>query len=160
MNKLNIDTSVSKMGLTTASAQLASIIRAKLWKVVIVSRNNMFSNFWALFLKMYTFEVVTFFSRLSCLSNQLTFSVVVRIYKIHLFGGAFVVPLSNHSFDNWKKEFFLFSWQPLLGKQIYSWQSNSLSTQINLTPKNWSQTDRDYLKNCCQGVPSTLKLRT
>ena len=37
MNKLNIDTSVSKMGLTTASAPLASIIRAKLWKVVIVS---------------------------------------------------------------------------------------------------------------------------
>ena len=39
----------------------------------------MFFNFWALLLKMYIFEVVTFFSRLA----------VVHIYNIHVFDEVF-----------------------------------------------------------------------
>ena len=56
---------VSKMRSTTLLAQLVSILRAKLYKVVLRGNNNeMFSNFRALFLKMYILEVVSFFSHL------------------------------------------------------------------------------------------------
>ena len=50
----------SKMGLSTVLAQLVSIMELNLWKVVIICKNNMFFKFWALFLKMCKFEVVTF----------------------------------------------------------------------------------------------------
>ena len=54
-------------------------------------KNNMFFNFRVLVLKIYIFQVVTFFLVL-CLSNQLIFSVAVRIYTIHVFHGAFSLP--------------------------------------------------------------------
>ena len=66
------------MDLTTVSAQLVSIVNAKLWKVAIICENNLFPNFQAPFLKMCLFEGVTFFLA-SCLSNQMNFSVRVRI---------------------------------------------------------------------------------
>ena len=43
---------VSKMGFTTLSVQLVSILRTKFWKVVMKCKNAMFFSFWALFLKM------------------------------------------------------------------------------------------------------------
>ena len=57
---------VSKMRSTTLLAQLVSILRAKLYKVVLRGNNNneMFSNFRALFLKINILEVVSFFSHL------------------------------------------------------------------------------------------------
>ena len=48
---------VSEMGLTTLLAQLVSILRAKLLKVVMNQKSNMF------FLKMYIFEIASFVSR-------------------------------------------------------------------------------------------------
>ena len=48
----------------------------------------MFFNFLALFFKMYIFEVVTFFL-VQWLSNELNFSVAVRIYKIPVFDEPF-----------------------------------------------------------------------
>ena len=99
----------------------------------------MFSNFQAFFLKKYIFEVVAYFLA-SCLFNQLTFSVAVRSYKIHLFGEALIFPLSSHCYDNWKSVFFLFPWEPL--KQIHSSQSSSLLRQTTLILRNSSQTDR------------------
>ena len=47
-----------------------------------------FFSFGHFFFKMYIFEVVTFFSHL-VVTNQLNFSVVVHIYKIHVFDEAF-----------------------------------------------------------------------
>ena len=38
--------------------------------------------------------------------------------------------------------FFLFSWQPLLGKQILTSQSCSLSIQNTVFMKNWSPADK------------------
>ena len=51
---------VSKMGLPILVAQLASALRAKLWKLVMKCKNVFLFNFWALFLKIYLSEV-TFF---------------------------------------------------------------------------------------------------
>ena len=48
-----------------------------------------FFYFWALFFKMYIFEVLTFFSSSSYQLNQLNFSVAVRIYKIYVLDEAF-----------------------------------------------------------------------
>ena len=41
-----------------------SIIKAKLWNVVMKCKNNDFLSFGPFFLEMYISEVVTFFSRL------------------------------------------------------------------------------------------------
>ena len=41
-----------------------SIIKAKLWNVVMKCKNNYFLSFGPFFLEMYISEVVTFFSRL------------------------------------------------------------------------------------------------
>ena len=59
-----IDISSLMNGLINLVAQLVSILRTKLWGVVF--------NFWVLLLKMYFFEVATFFFPLH-LSNQLNF---------------------------------------------------------------------------------------
>ena len=80
---LSLEFPVSKMGLTTLLAQPISIFRAKLWKVVTNCKNSVFFNFQALFVKMFIFEVATFF--LACLYNQLNFSVALRMYKIYVF---------------------------------------------------------------------------
>ena len=49
---------------------------------------NMFFNFWALLLKMYIFEVVTFFSCLVVIQSTQFFSVST-FYKIHVFDEPF-----------------------------------------------------------------------
>ena len=64
----------SKMDLTTVSAQLVSIVNAKLWKVAIICENNLFPNFQAPFLKMCLFEGVTFFSRFMLIQSNEFFS--------------------------------------------------------------------------------------
>ena len=48
---------VSKMYLSTHLVQLISLLRAKLWMVVVNCENIMVFNFLALFLKIYIFEV-------------------------------------------------------------------------------------------------------
>ena len=62
------------MDLTTVSAQLVSIVNAKLWKVAIICENNLFPNFQAPFLKMCLFEGVTFFSRFMLIQSNEFFS--------------------------------------------------------------------------------------
>ena len=42
MNQPDIDISIFHNGLTTLSAQLISVIRAKLWKVLTRCENNVF----------------------------------------------------------------------------------------------------------------------
>ena len=76
-------------GLHDLLAQLVSILRAKSSKVVIRGKMVCFFYFWALFFKMYIFEVLTFFSSSSYQLNQLNFSVAVRIYKIYVLDEAF-----------------------------------------------------------------------
>ena len=58
----------------------------------------MFLNFWALVFKMYIFEVMTYFV-VEWLSNHLNFSVSVRIYKIYVFGEAFLL-LTINAFEH------------------------------------------------------------
>ena len=50
------------MGLTTLSAQLVSIFRAKLRRVVMKCKNAMFFNFRTRFLKISIFETAKFFA--------------------------------------------------------------------------------------------------
>ena len=90
-------------------AQPVSVLRDKLCKVVMKCKKIF--NFWALFLKTYIFEIVTFFS-CPVLSNHFNFSVVVLIY------------ISNRYYHNWKSVFFS---QPQLGRQVRSSQAFSLS---------------------------------
>ena len=49
----------------------------------------------------------------------------------------------QHSYDNWKSVFFLFSWQSLLEKQVVSSQSSILSIGTTVSLKNWGQADKD-----------------
>ena len=51
---------------------------------------SIFFYFWALFSKIYIFEIVTFFLA-EWFSNQLNFSVAVRIYNIHVSDEAFFI---------------------------------------------------------------------
>ena len=118
----------------------------------------MFFNFRVLVLKIYIFQVVTFFL-VPCLSNQLIFSVAVLIYTIHVFQGAFSLPATIPMITK-KVPFFLFTMEPMLGKHIHSSRSSGLSTQTTAKLKYWNQTDRKYSKNCCKSVFSTLLLRT
>ena len=67
---------------------------------------------------------------------------MVVIQKIYVFDEAFF-SLSNQFYDNWESVFFLLSWLPLLGKQDLSSQLCSLSIQITVSLKYWSQTGKD-----------------
>ena len=49
----------------------------------------MFFNFWALFLKMYIFEVAKIYLTKYQVANQLNFSVVVCVCKVHVFNETF-----------------------------------------------------------------------
>ena len=99
MNYTGIPTSlaflVSKMGLTTPLAQMVSwkkIFEVVVEEVVMKCKNCMFFSFWY-------FEVATF-SLTCCLSNQFSFAVVVRIYKIRVFDEAFFkLTTSNSCYD-------------------------------------------------------------
>ena len=73
------------MDLTTLLAQLVPILRVKLRKVVIGKICFLiFGNFFS----ECTFLRLSHFFLASCLFNQLNFSVVVHIYKIHVFDEA------------------------------------------------------------------------
>ena len=107
------------MGLTNLLAQPVFTLRAKLWKVVIKCKNNMFLYFWAsyLFSGNVYFSGCDFFLITQCFSSQFRFSVVVRIYKIHVFGEAFfllaILPIITGK-----------EWQRLLGKQMAAYQKS------------------------------------
>ena len=87
-------------------------------------KSVIFFNFGSRFLKMYIFEIATFFLA-KHLSNQPFFSLKVIIYKIYVFDEAFFL-LATAALIT---VFFLFPCQPLLGKQTISSQSCSLSIQ-------------------------------
>ena len=118
----------------------------------------MFFIFRTLFFKMYVFEVVRLFLLAKCLSKLHNFSVVARICKVPVFDEAFFL-LATVPMITGKVRFFQFSWQILLGKILLSSQSCCLSIQTTISLKKWSQTDKDYIKNCCKGVSSTPLLR-
>ena len=114
---------------------------------------------------MFIFETLTFLSHLILIQLIHLFTyffhllVLTLIYKIYLSDGAFISPLSNHYYYNWKIVFFLFPWESLLGKQTHS--RNQVVINLNyLKPENWSQTDRYYLKNCSKGISTTPLVRT
>ena len=94
----------------------------------------------------------------SCLSNQLTFSVVALIRVIFLMEHSFSLLATINMIT--EKVPFLFPWEALLGNQIHSSQSTSLLTKTTITLKNWSQEGRDYLNFFWKGVSSTPLLRT
>ena len=49
------------MNLTITVAQSGPILQAKSWKAFIKSKNVMWFNFWALFFKLYIYDVGSFF---------------------------------------------------------------------------------------------------
>ena len=68
----------------------------------------MFSYFQALLLKMCIFKQYYFLLVFTYPISSLFQSYYVYIYKINLFDGAFIFPLRNHYYDNWKCVFFCF----------------------------------------------------
>ena len=84
------------------------------------------------FLRMYTFKVATF-SLTSTYPINSFFSVVVCTYKIDVFDEAFsllaIVAMIT------EKMFFLFPWQPLLGKNLFI-KSCSLSRKFYMRRNN------------------------
>ena len=123
------------MDVTILTVQPVSIFRAKLWKVV-VKYEIVFLIFG--FFSKCTFQVATF-SLAKYLSNQLSLliqsklSVVVCTHKIHVFDEAFFL-LAIVAMITEKNIVFLFSWQPLLGKNLFI-KPCSLSIQ-NMIEKN------------------------
>ena len=68
----------------------------------------MFSYFQALLLKMCIFKQCYFLLVFTYPTSSLFQSQYVYMYKINLFDGAFIFPLRNHYYDNWKCVFFCF----------------------------------------------------
>ena len=89
-----------------------------------------------------------FTSPSTCPINSI-FSEAVRIYKIHVFDETFSLLLRNHCYDDWKSVFFLFLWQPSLGKFIYD---NHAACQPSVP--------RILKKICCKEVSFSPLLRT
>ena len=67
-----------------------SILRAKLWKIVMKRKNNAFLIFGSFFSKG-TFLRLSHIFLLQFFPNQLNFSMVVRIHKIHVFEAFFLL---------------------------------------------------------------------
>ena len=132
--------------------------KTKSWKAVMKCK-ICFLSLGLFFLKC-TFLKLRQFLLPKCLSKLHNFSVVARIYKVPVFDEAFFL-LATVPMITGKVRFFQFSWQILLRKilPILSSQSCCLSIQTTISLKNWSQTDKDYIKNCCKGVSSTPLLR-
>ena len=112
-------------------------------------------NFMALFFPNVHFRDCDFFSRILLIQSNQFFSVVVRIYEFvllmkHLFLSVTIGVVTE-------KLFFLAPWQPLLGKQILSLQSCSLS--VKTIPEKWSQTDEEFFKKIRKSLSSTQLLR-
>ena len=99
---------------------------------------SIFLKFWHLFLAL-------------CLFNHFNFTVVVLIYRIHVFWWS-NFPLSNRSYEKWKSKLFPFSCQTLLGKQVLSSQSCSLLIQASASSKigvkQIKTTERKLLQRC------------
>ena len=117
---------------------------------------KMFFNFQAL---LYILETMTFFPHLVAI--QWTHFFNDRMYLKGLCFWRSIFPLYYHCYDNWKKAFFLFSWQTFIGKQIHSTQFRSLLTQTTVTLKKMELSRYRLLKkNCCKEVSPTVLLRT
>ena len=78
---------VSKITLPTLLAQLVSILRAKLWKVVMKCKKYFLALHTYIWLSTYIFEVASFFSPSASPINSIFF--VANIYKIHIFDETF-----------------------------------------------------------------------
>ena len=103
----------------------------------------------SVFLKMYIFEVETFYLAYY-LSSQLNF-FSGSMYLEDSCSWWIIFPLSNWSHDNWKNVFFLFPWQRLLGKnpfiksqlyrvpRIISFVKGFIENVISLSPKHLVQ---------------------
>ena len=104
-------------------------------------KNNTFFNFWALFLKMYIFEAVAFFSRLVLIQSTQVFSASKVMILMKYF------PSSNCCYDNWKSDIFVVPRKPLLRRRIVLSESYSLSIQHTVFLKKWYQIDKNYSKN-------------
>ena len=107
---------VSKLGFTTT--QLVSILITKLWQVDTKCKNCMFFIFWVLLSPKCNFLRFWYFSSLSSYP-------IISIFQWQYLPLRFMFLMkhlsSKHRFL-WLLEqcfFSLFSWQPLLGKQIF-----------------------------------------
>ena len=89
---------IFKTGLITLVAQAVSTLRAKLWKVVMISKITMFLSFAPFFWKFAFLRLWYFISPCTDLINS-NFAVVVWIYKIQVFDKAFL-SCSNRCYDN------------------------------------------------------------
>ena len=92
-----IDISSFQNGLKDLFSSTGLYLKSK------VVGENMFFNFWTPLLKMYIFEVVTFFSCLVVIQST-HFSVVVHIYKIRVFDEAFflvIIRMPMITFSGW-----------------------------------------------------------
>ena len=124
---------VSKMVLSIVLAQLVSILRGKLWKVVWKCKTDMVSNLGPF---SHSIEIVTLFSRL------------IIIESAQFFSGRYL--------------FFLFPLQTLLGKLFLSSQLRSLSIPTTVSLKKTASVKQIKItrKNCRKGVSSIPLLRT
>ena len=95
-----------------------------------------FFNFW-FFSQKFTFWICDTLSSPIVATYPINsfLSVVVCLHKIHVFDEAFLL-LAIVAMTNEKNIFFLFPWQPLLGKNSFT-KSCSLSIQAILE-KNWT----------------------
>ena len=119
---------VSKMGLITLFTQPVSVLRAKVWKVVMKYANVMLLNFWTLSLRMYIFAEVTFF--LTYWNNQLSFSLSLCI-----------------SFMFWWSIFFLEPVMISVSLIFYSFCSHHcIKTMHPIKPNYPCQTEKLYWK--------------
>ena len=91
---------------------------------------NSFFFFYALFLKICSFKVVTFCLAYTYPVNSI-FSVIVCIYETHI-SDEEVFTFTNHYYDNWNIVFFLFPWQSLLGRQISSSSHSAYQSKLSL----------------------------
>ena len=121
---------VSEINSTALLPQMVSILRARVWKVVMKCKNNTFFSFWSIFLKMYIFEAVTFFSRLMLIRSAQVFSASKVMILMKYF------PSSSCCYDNWKIDTFLVPRTQLLRGQIVLSESYILSIQNNVFLKN------------------------
>ena len=115
----------------------------------------MFFQLWALFLKMCIFEIVFFLTQ--CLSNQLNFSVVIRMYKIPVFDETFSL-LATVAMIAENVTFSSFYSNCHKGNKFV--HHNFAANQSKLPPEKWSHTVKGYSKNCIKGVSSTPLLKT
>ena len=102
-----------QFGFNTILAPPVCIVRTKWWKIVMKCQIAMFLTLF--FLRVLSFSRLWhFISPYSDPVNPI-FAVLVLAYKIQIFERSFF-PRSNRWYNNWEIAFFLFLWQPLLGK--------------------------------------------